>query len=142
MEKRRPRPRQMDDGDIGTPGSTTRPTLTQQPIRHGLTIAGALVRTVVGTGLFVQSLCASAAGLDADESRAIGPPAPAPTLARRAQGRVQPRAWEFAPPFGKPDLSPERAQIVDQLYVELMRQTPATAEDSSARRSFSVRSDR
>jgi hypothetical protein len=41
----------------------------------------------------------------------------------RQRTRVQPQAWEFMPPYGKPDLSPESARAVDELYHKLMGKT-------------------
>jgi hypothetical protein len=139
MENRNARTRQTSDGDIGAVGSTT------EPPARGPAVRGTFLRAAVVVGIFARSLQASAAGLDAVESPAIvsSTPASAPALAPREQVRVQPRAWEFAPPYGRSDLSPERARTVDELYIELMRSVaPKGTEESSATHSTAVRSSR
>jgi hypothetical protein len=141
MENGSERGRQANDGDIRTAESTTARS-ARCPVRRGLTIPGAFARAAIVAGLFVQSVHASAAGLDAGESPAIVPPTPARPAGGREQVRVQPRAWEFAPPYGIPDLPPERARIVDQLYEELMRSTPSAGKESLAKRSSFARPDR
>jgi hypothetical protein len=137
MENRNARTRQTSDGDIGAVGSTT------EPPARGPAIRGTFLRAAVVVGIFARSLQASAAGLDAVESPAIVSSTPARALTPREQVRVQPRAWEFAPPYGRSDLSPERARTVDELYIELMRSAaPKGTEESSATHSTAVRSSR
>ena len=100
-------------------GSAARPAAPR-----ATTVSGALALAAVAADLFVCSPCAYAAGLDGDRTAAIVPAIPTTSETRQPQARVQPRAWEFAPPYGKPDLSPENARRVEQLYVEVMRAAP------------------
>jgi hypothetical protein len=93
MENGSERARQANDGDIRTAESTTARS-ARWPVRRGPTIPGTFVRAAIVAGLFVQSVHASAAGLDAGESPAIVPPTPAPPLGGPEQVRVQPRAWD------------------------------------------------
>ena len=69
-------------------------------------------------------LRAHGAELHADRSGTIESSFAAEPAALRQPVRVQPRASQFAAPY-KPDVSPESARAVDQLYDELMRRTPA-----------------
>jgi len=46
--------------------------------------------------------------------------------------RVQPRALEFMPPYGQPDLSPENANEVDRLYEKLTHPTETTCPQPSS----------
>ena len=41
-------------------------------------------------------------------------------VVRTRRVRVQPQAWEFAPPYGEPDISSQSARTVEQLYEQLI----------------------
>jgi hypothetical protein len=64
---------------------------------------------------------ATGAELDTGYAGEIVAPYQAAPGAERPRAHVQPHAWEFAPPYGKPDLSAEKGRVVDQLYDNLMR---------------------
>jgi hypothetical protein len=61
---------------------------------------------------------------NADRSDPTAPSSPVASATPRQRAHNQPRAGEFTPPNGKPDLSPESARDVDRLYDELMHRTP------------------
>ena len=46
-----------------------------------------------------------------------------PPMAPLPQGAVivQPRAHQFSPPYGRPDVSDDKARQLDELYVAIMR---------------------
>lgn len=60
----------------------------------------------------------------ADPQRAANPAPPAGRGILDGRVRVQPRAWEFMPPYGKPDVSMKSARGVDRLYDELIGKSP------------------
>ena len=99
------------------------------PIRHDPSVRGAFACAMIAAGLLLRSAWAFSAELGADGSGAIGSPEPHASPTRRDQVRVQPRAWEFTPPYGRHDLTSEHARVVDELYAELMRATPQARKE-------------
>jgi hypothetical protein len=77
----------------------------------------------IAIGLVSCAVLDSATGAELDTAYVgtIGSSYQAAPGEERPRAHVQPRAWEFAPPYGKPDLSAEKARVVDQLYDNLMR---------------------
>jgi hypothetical protein len=84
-------------------------------------VGGAVARAVIQTALY------SALTRAYDIHAAFGQPAHAAFeslsgfAGAQQPARVQPRAWEFSPPYHAPDLSPDSARAVDELYEQLMR---------------------
>jgi hypothetical protein len=56
-----------------------------------------------------------------DAFAAVGLPSRIDFVTPQQPVQVQPRGWQFAPPF-KSDLSPDSARAVDELYSQLMRE--------------------
>jgi hypothetical protein len=84
-------------------------------------LAGAALIIACSAGLATEGVSVSVRG---DDRSAAVP------SALRDQSRVQPTAREFLPPYGKPDVSPQSARAVDQLYEELMRQARSSCIDA------------
>jgi hypothetical protein len=92
---------------------------------------------IVSAVFLVVSSTAIGAELEDGYSRLTAPPS-AP-IAGRARAHVQPRASEFAPPYGDPDMSRESAQTVDQLYAEVMRRAQSHCSQASVNDPRSIR---
>lgn len=82
-----------------------------------------LAAAAVGVTLLALPTRSSSADLNTDRPDTVE--ASTATATARQGVRVQPRAWEFAPPYRQPDLSPESARNVDRLYDELIGWTPS-----------------
>jgi hypothetical protein len=84
-------------------------------------LAAATANIAIGLASCAVLDSAIGAELDAGYDGEIISPYQAAPGTERPRAHVQPHAWEFAPPYGKPDLSAEKARVVDQLYDNLMR---------------------
>jgi hypothetical protein len=84
-------------------------------------LAAATANIAIGLASWAVLDHAIGAELDTGYAGAIVSPYQAAPGEERPRAHVQPRAWEFAPPYGKPDLTAEKARVVDQLYDNLMR---------------------
>jgi hypothetical protein len=109
--------------------------------RRWLAAMAAAATANIAVGLVSCAVLDRAVGaeLNADHAGAIGASYAAALGAERPRAHVQPRAWEFAPPYGKPDLSDEKARVVDQLYDHLMH---GILSDCSRRAATAAREDR
>ena len=110
-------------------GRATIPARIQSCLQVTLKVAGTLLLTAVGVVSFGFWVWAYSAAAGPDASGAVELPSPIEFMMPQRPVRVQPRAWEFAPPY-KSDLSPDSARAVDELYGQLMREpsncSPAT----------------
>jgi hypothetical protein len=88
--------------------------------RRRISVLAALVLAVASAPVVAIPLSRASA-----ESRSERSDAPAPSSSslatRRDRVRVQPRVWEFTPPYGTPDLSPESVRELELLYDRLIR---------------------
>jgi hypothetical protein len=122
-ELRSPRTRQMNDRGGRAEESVMIWRPLRSRVRAALKSSANFVLAAVAAGIFALSPCAYGAGLGADPFDTVGSGSSVERVAPRPGVRVQPRAWEFMPPYHDPDLSPDSARAVDQLYDKLMRRT-------------------
>src|ERR1700722_16106736 len=112
-----PRTSRSHDGGVEVGGSSAVLKSLRARTHDIVKVSVGLALVTIGVGCIAITFGA----YGADQSDGIGalptfdPVTPQPPV------RVQPRAWEFAPPGRGSDLSPESARAVDQLYEELMR---------------------
>ena len=110
-----------------------------QIARASCAVTGGAARKMIGrctlaavsAGFFAISTGTFGADLGTGYSTAIAFPPPAAPAGRRPMP-----ARPIVPRDAKPDLSVQRAQIVDQLYEEIMRRS--SSECSSARNNVSM----
>jgi hypothetical protein len=107
-----------EDGAVGLPTILVR---MQSYLQLTLKVAGTLLLAAVGAVSFGFWVWAYGAAAGPYASGAIEPPSPIEFVLPDRSVRVQPDAWEFAPPY-KSDLSPDGARAVDELYGRLMRE--------------------
>jgi hypothetical protein len=119
---------QTDRANIREAVGWTIPEKIQSCLQVTLKVASILLLTAVGAVSFGFWVWVYSAAARPEASGAVELPSQIEFMPQHPV-RVQPRAWEFAPPY-KSDLSPDSARTVDELYDHLMREpsncSPAT----------------